>query len=90
MSWALAAGLIFVWVMVHDLLKLWRVPMPSDWLIFEPLRRWALGSGHASDCSLHNAPDYRPWPCSCPRSQGWPRDRIALWLQRKAYDEGRS
>ena len=89
MTWELAAGLLFCLVLVVRGIELFGVPVPSDWVLLEPIRKWSLGSGHEAECSLHNAPAYRPWPCSCPRSQGWLRDRVALWLQQKAYDEGR-
>ena len=69
-------------------LELYHVPIPSDWVLWRPILRWAKGTGHASDCSLHNGPAYRPWPCSCDGSQGKLKDRIALHFLQKAFDEG--
>ena len=89
MTWQQALGLLFLWVMIVRGIELFRVPVPSDWVILEPIRRWAV-DGHQSDCSLHNAPAWRPWPCSCDRPGGKVRNLIALRLQQRAYDEGRA
>lgn len=87
MTWQQAVGLLFLWVMIVRGIELFRIPVPSDWVILEPIRKWAV-DGHESDCSLFNAPAYRPWPCDCRRSGGKVRDLIALRLSQKAYDEG--
>ncbi len=89
MTFNLAFGLLFATTFIVRGIEIFGVPMPSDWWLLDPIRRWALGSGHEADCSLHNGPAYRPWPCNCKRRQGWPKDRIALTLQQRAFDEGR-
>lgn len=89
MTWQLAVGFSFLWVMVVDIIDHFHIPVPSDWIVLEPIRKWAV-DGHKSDCSLFNGPAYRPWPCSCDRPQGWLKNRIALYLQQRAYDEGRT
>lgn len=88
MTWQLAVGLGFLLVLIVDIIDQFCIPVPSDWWLLEPIRKWAV-EGHESDCSLHNGPAYRPWPCSCRRPQGWLKDRIATYLQQRAYDEGR-
>jgi hypothetical protein len=87
MTWALAAGLFFCLVMIVGIIDDFHIPMPSDWVLLEPIRQWAI-KGHESDCSLFNGPAYRPWPCSCRRSGGRVRDMVAVGLQQRAFDEG--
>ena len=87
MTWQQAFGLAFFWVMIVRGIELFRIPMPSDWVILEPIRKWAV-DGHESDCALFYAPYGRPWPCDCRQRGGYLRSRVAVVLQQRAYDEG--
>ena len=89
MTWALAAGLFLCLVMIVGFIDDFHIPMPSDCVLLDPIRQWAI-KGHESDCSLFNGPDYRPWPCSCQRSGGRVRDMVAVELQQRAFDEARA